>query len=414
MAMIQAAESNLAPYAIRSADCGGRAHAEATDARFGPFELDRLRIVSCAAFRRLEKKTQVFGAGLDDHFRTRLTHTLEVAQTARLIATGVRVNAVLAEAVALAHDLGHPPFGHAGEKALNEMMADHGGFNHNAHSLRVVEYLEHPSPPYRGLNLTLETRRGITTHKTRYDKPDSRASVSRSSDESEPRAAGFSPRGNTASEKPARPPGDGNVDAASCGVETLCPSVEAQVASLADRIAYNLHDVDDAIGARFLDFADLDAVSLWRESCRRVRERFVADEIRAVRRPILEDMFGSLVADAVQSMQAALSTFDSPAAARAAGPIAHMVSPAMEQMLLELESFLTRKVYRRREIAGADDRACRVVRDLFAHYQTDPSALPERFARRIPDQGAERVICDYIAGMTDRFCTTEHSRLQGR
>ncbi|MCH8253573.1 MAG: HD domain-containing protein, partial [Planctomycetes bacterium] len=142
MAMIQAAESNLAPYAIRSADCGGRAHAEATDARFGPFELDRLRIVSCAAFRRLEKKTQVFGAGLDDHFRTRLTHTLEVAQTARLIATGVRVNAVLAEAVALAHDLGHPPFGHAGEKALDQMMADHDGFNHNAHSLRVVEYLE--------------------------------------------------------------------------------------------------------------------------------------------------------------------------------------------------------------------------------------------------------------------------------
>ena len=198
-------EKRMAPYAARPETGGDRVHREDAEPLRDPFAVDRRRIINCVAFRRLQHKTQVFGPAEHDHFRTRLTHTLEVAETARCLAKGLRANETLAEPIALAHDLGHPPFGHAGEAALDDAMKEYGGFNHNTHALRVVAYLEHPYPDFRGLNLTAETLAGLRTHATGFDAPD--ASVSGS-------------------------------------------SVEAQIASLADRIAYNCHDLEDAIGGR--------------------------------------------------------------------------------------------------------------------------------------------------------------------
>ncbi|MCH7885803.1 MAG: dNTP triphosphohydrolase, partial [Planctomycetes bacterium] len=235
-------ETNLALYAIRSCDCGGRVHPEPDDPLRGAFELDRHRIVESTAFRRLENKTQVFAPAEHDHFRTRLTHSLEVAQIARCLAGALQASEALAEAIALAHDLGHAPFGHAGEAALDEVMADHGGFNHNAHALRVVGYLEHPFPDFRGLNLTGETRAGLATHATRYDTPVQTRDATVSD---APRAAGFSPREPANEANPARPGAAGS--AAPTG-----PSIEAQITSIADRIAYIGHDLEDAIGAEFI------------------------------------------------------------------------------------------------------------------------------------------------------------------
>ncbi|MFQ5462124.1 MAG: dGTP triphosphohydrolase [Phycisphaerae bacterium] len=349
-----------------------RAFGEPPDPLRSPYALDRHRIIQSTAFRRLEGKTQVFAPSCQDHFRTRLTHTIEVSQLARLLAVRLGANEELAEAIALAHDLGHPPFGHAGEAALDRAMTAIGGFNHNTHALRVVAYLEHPFPAFRGLNLTAATRAGLANHKTRYDHPN------------EPEVAG---------------------DAVS-----PCASMEAQLVSLADRIAYSAHDLEDALGAGLLGHAELSQVALWTESLTRTGYQPV-DNVYAVRRTVLDGLVDALVADAITHMRAAF---------RGACTRSHQsqtigaLSEAMEAKLVALEDFLAAHVYAASPVKAADELAVDIVSRLFDALVADASAMPERFRKRIPDQGAPRVVGDYIAGMTDRFCEKTHDHILGK
>ncbi len=354
------AQGQLAAYALRAERSAGRMYLEPTDPFRGPFELDRHRIIESTAFRRLEHKTQVFAPTVHDHFRTRLTHTLEAAQVARCLAVALRANEALTEAITLAHDLGHPPFGHAGESALAALMTDHGGFNHNAHTLRVVEFLEHPYPAFRGLNLTCETLDGLRRHATGFDVP-----------------------------------ADASNDAA--------PSVEAQIASLADRIAYNCHDLEDAVGAEFLTAADLRDLAIWRTVWDSVVRGPTNPPLHAVRRPVLDAMLNRLIQDAVVTSLPPLAA--SPAIPRV------LLSGQANAELEALEGLLLRRVYRRAEIADTDAQGQTLIRSLFEAYRQRPAELPPRFAARIDEQGPQRVICDFIAGMTDRFCRSECERL---
>jgi dGTPase len=358
-----------APFATPPQAGGIRRHAEPADPLRSPFEVDRRRIINCTAFRRLEHKTQVFTSDYHDHFRTRLTHTLEVAEIARTLARLLQVDHELVVAIALAHDLGHPPFGHAGEKALAEAMKGRGGFNHNVHSLRVVDYLEHPFPQFRGLNLTAAVRDGLLGHATRYDQPDS---------------------------------------AAAHGV-----SIEARIASLADRIAYSCHDLEDAIGAGLLSLEALDAVAAWRTACRQARGTAQAAHVHALRRPTLDALLDRLIADAVRRWDAALQDVATPEGAAAMPDGAFDLSPGVEAELQQLEEFLLTQVYARPEIAAMDAAGRERVLRLFAAYERDPSLLPDRYRQRIDESGVSRVVCDYIAGMTDRFCTEACARISG-
>jgi dGTPase len=350
-------EGHVASDVIRASQSRGRVHPEPPDPLREPFELDRHRLIECTAFRRLEHKTQVFAPSYHDHFRTRLTHTLEAAQIARCLARALHVNEELAEAITLAHDLGHPPFGHAGEAALNECMAGCGGFNHNIHTLRVVEYLEHPYPAFRGLNLTHETLAGLRHHATRYDSP--------------------------------------------AGLQGEGAGIEAQISSLADRVAYNCHDLEDAIGAGFLGLPALMSVALWRTAWRASGHGDADASLHALRRTVLDAIVNRVLADAVRYSQ--------PGPATGAGLVG--ISTSIERDLSELEQFLFEGVYRRPEIARADDQGRHMIRSLFDSYKQDPSRLPDRFCARVDEQGLERVICDYIAGMTDRFCAQVYDRL---
>jgi len=358
------------PYAIRDDDCGGREYHEPADPLRSPFEVDRHRIIESAAFRRLEGKTQVFTATDHDHFRTRMTHTLEVSQIARCLARNLGANEGLAEVIALAHDLGHPPFGHAGEAALDEIMRGHGGFNHNAHSLRVVEYLEHPFPRFRGLNLTAATREGLAVHATRYDAPADDANASQG-------------------------------------------SVEAQIASIADRIAYNCHDLEDAIGAEIISLEDLHDVFLWRNAYDRAARGEAVNSIFAVRRVVLDRLVDDLLSDTIETSSPRLAPFTLPKDVVQSKEPAVRLSDRRDRELVALERFLMDRVYRHADIAAADARGMEMVRKLFEVYRSQPAHLPPRFATRVEAQGVPRVACDYIAGMTDRFCVRAHARFAG-
>jgi len=363
--MAHRSDLQLASYAICAADSGDRAHLEAEDPLRGPFELDRHRVIESTAFRRLEGKTQVFAPSHHDHFRTRLTHTLEAAQVARCLAVGLRANESLAEAITLAHDLGHPPFGHAGEAALNEAMAGAGGFNHNEHSLRVVEYLEHPFPAFRGLNLSREALSGLQAHETRYDMP---ALV-------------------------------GHGGGASAGGA----SVEAQIASVADRLAYDMHDLEDAIGAGFVGLGELSGVALWQRAFERVAEGARVGNIHAIRRGVLDAMLNDLLVDVVKASTERLDGLSSLEQVRESGRALVAPSDAVGAQLDELETFLRERVYGHPTVAEMDAKGRGMVRALF-----------ERFSARIDEQGSESVVRDYLAGMTDRFCTGEYGRHVGR
>ncbi|HSW46571.1 MAG TPA: dNTP triphosphohydrolase, partial [Phycisphaerae bacterium] len=245
----------MKPYAVTPANSRGREHPETFPKNVDPFAIDRQRVLHSAAFRRLEFKTQVFVVGEHDHFRTRLTHTLEVASIARRLCTGLEVNIAVGELIALAHDLGHPPFGHAGEVALADLMKNHGGFEHNAQSLRVIEFLEHPYPPFRGLNATCEVRESLAKHCTLYDKPG------------------------------CHPLADGS----------RAP-IEGQIANLADRLAYDCHDLEDAIGAGLITEPELAAVDLWAEAIAEPRRRYPDLPLAAIRRPVLDSLESTMLA----------------------------------------------------------------------------------------------------------------------
>lgn len=334
-----------------------------------PLTVDRQRVVHASAFRRLQHKTQVFVAVRSDHYRTRMTHTLEVAHLARTLARRLDLDAELAELAALAHDLGHPPFGHAGERALDECMKDSGGFEHNVHALRVVEYLEHPYPEFRGLNLTRVLRECLAKHTTRYDEPGS------------------------------HPLQDGRP-----------PPLAGQVAALADRLAYGLHDLQDGVYAGLIDPASLGDLRIVGEAgapaaTKETRETTAAGLRRL--RPLADSLERFLVEDCARAMR------DKAAATASGGGGAELVrlTDATDAGLCELEALLRGRVYRSSQLARMDSKARRIVIALFDAYVSEPALLPERFRRRVDAQGPQRVATDYIAGMTDRFCLQEHARL---
>jgi len=320
-----------------------------------PLVLDRQRIVHSAAFRRLQHKTQVFVAPESDHFRTRLTHTLEVAHQARCIAAELGLNAELAEVVALAHDLGHPPFGHAGEKALNECLKDHGGFEHNRHTLRVVEELEHPYPEFPGLNLTRVVRECLAKHQTPYDRPG------------------------------GHPLQDGRPAPA-----------EGRVVDLADRLTYALHDLQDGLYAGLVTPADLREVALWRRAYAAPTDD--GQQWRRYLRPTIDRMQARLLADLRERMTI-----------EPRGLLC--LSPELEGELRQLEDTLRTRVYRSPALRAADEHACRILAAVFDALVEQPDRLPERFRRRLETQDVYRVVADFVAGMTDRFCVEFYAQV---
>ncbi len=322
-----------------------------------PLVVDRQRVLHSSAFRRLQYKTQVFLATEGDHFRTRLTHTLEVANFARLLADRLEVSTDLAEVVALAHDLGHPPFGHAGEEALRRCMLEHGGFEHNAHALRVVEYLEHPYPEFRGLNLTRDLRSSVAKHTTRFDRPG------------------------------PHPLQDG-----------LPPPLEGQIAALADWLSYILHDLQDGLVAGLATVEHLADCELW-------REHFSPGENwRGRVRPAIDRIQQEVLRDVAAETSRRIA--DPPPGE----PLVAM-GARMRSAIQAIEAVVTQYVYRDPLVARMDSKARRIVTAIFEAYVSEPQLLPRRYAARVAEQGVQRVAADYIAGMTDRFCLAEHARL---
>ena len=365
----------LAPYAV-TAEAGARRRRDEPEHPYRTgFQRDRDRIVHCSAFRRLDFKTQVFVPHEHDHFRTRMTHTIEVAQVGRALARALRLNEDLAEAVALAHDLGHCPFGHGGEAALAECMADHGGFEHNRQSLRVVDYLEHPYPRFRGLNLTLTVRECIARHETRYDQP---------------ATAEFA---------------DG-----------LQAPLEGQLVDLADEIAFTAADLEDALAAEWLGDQQLQPLALWQEAWEAAERetpqaRPIHKRIRACK-GVLAIMADDAVAATAANVSAA--GVESVDAVRQSGGKLAEFSEARRTAVRQLQDFLHANVYLHPRSAEVSQAGRRMIRELFDSYAAAPLLLPERYRKRIETDGLHRVICDYVAGMTDRFCKQAHRRICGR
>jgi dGTPase len=364
-------DRSLAPYAVRSKDSKGRAYLDSEPDYRTAFQRDRDRILHTTAFRRLEYKTQVFINYEGDYFRTRLTHTLEVAQIGRTIARALGANEDLVEAICLAHDLGHSPFGHAGEATLAKLMKDFGGFDHNKQSLRIVTELEQRYPEFPGLNLTWEVREGMVKHESEYDIADAR---------------------------------DYNPD--------LRGNLETQICNIADELAYTTHDLDDGLRSGMITPQTLSGIALWE----------ILVETFNWRGPVLQDMerhrmirhlVGLLVTDIVQATDARLkeSGVKSPLDIQ---KLKHNIigySEDMQRRNRELKDLLYNRLYRHFRVVRMQVKAERIVANLFNAYRNEPAILPDHVQAWIPARGLERTICDYIAGMTDRFAIEEHERL---
>jgi dGTPase len=362
----------LAPYAMHSSDSQGRRFPEPPHPMRTAFERDRDRIIHSAAFRRLEYKTQVFVNHEGDYYRTRLTHTLETAQITRTVARIVGLNVDLAEAIALAHDLGHPPFGHAGEKMLNELMRVHGGFDHNAQSLRTVDWIEVRYPGFRGLNLTYEVREGIIKH---------------SAFKGRAAAQEFDP--------------------------SLYPTLEAQIVDLADEIAYLAHDADDGVKAQMLTQADLEASRLYREARSAVDRACRADDDGIVRYQTVKHVINRLVTDLVTHIDRELTSnaISNLEQVRRAGRPLVAFSQELGEQVKELRQIMRDRLYRHYRVSRMTEKAGRVLARLFETYMAEPRQIPEHILARSHQEPLARVIADYIAGMTDRFALDEFRKL---
>lgn len=369
----------------------GRRHAEPAHSYRGPFQRDRERIVHSSAFRRMTGKTQVLVASVNDHHRTRLTHTLEVTQVARTVARRLRLNEDLTEAIALAHDIGHPPFGHAGEQALDDCLAAFGGFDHNLYGLRRVDELEERYPEFPGLNLTYEIREAFVGHSRRVHEPE---------------CAEFATAG--------------------------APLLEAQLVDVVDSIAYDTHDIDDALGLGFISFEELSEVELWASTVERVRRVYPELRGHALRTAVVRELLARQVTDLIDDTarrweQYQIRTLDDVRAATV--PLVGL-SPVLEKQKTILEHFLRERVYRHHRVLRMTANGKRILRALFNEYIRAPELLPERHLRRwsgadrvagsrsaaalpgrqqVPE--LERVVGDYLAGMTDRFAQQEYRRL---
>jgi dGTPase len=380
----------LAPYATQARDSAGRAHAEPACPMRTPYQRDRDRIVHATAFRRLTYKTQVFVFHEGDHYRTRLTHSLEVAQIARAIARMLALDEDLAEALALAHDLGHPPFGHAGERALAQVMAGYGGFDHNAQSFKVVTRLERKYAAFDGLNLTLETLEGLAKHN------------------------GPLVSGSAGAEQLRRAIGETGIAEAALHLNLYAPA-EAQVAAIADDIAYNSHDLDDGLRADLLELGDLIDVPLAGEFVANApRDRVDKQRtIYEVNRRIITVM----IDDVVRESRARLASLplQSAQGVRAAGRPVIATSDQRREQIEGLKGYLFARVYRHPRVMRVVNDAETIVRDLFARYLAAPGEMPASWCAAAEqagsDAGRAAVVCDFVAGMTDRFAVQQHQRL---
>ena len=369
-------KQNLAPYAQFSAETRGRKYPEAKPEWRTEYQRDRDRVIHSRAFRRLEYKTQVFLNGTGDHLRTRLTHTMEVAAISRNISRALRLNEDLAEAIALAHDLGHSPFGHKGEMVLNRLMRGRGGFEHNRQSLRIVEELEQKYPTFPGLNLTWEVREGLVKHYTAYDHPSKRR--------------GFAARS---------------------------PSLEAQVANLADEITYYSHDLDDGLDSGLLSERQLDRqVRVWRQARRLVEREYgrLADECR--RYFIVRCLIDIQVKDVVTNTEGLLARagVTSADAVRLQSRPLVQYSRERRELNRELREFLYQNLYYNPVVNEPHIRARKILEELFRYYSSHHAELGTSVRKRARRDGWPRALCDYLAGMTDRYAFVEHERLAGR
>lgn len=364
-------DSILAPYAMRSKDSKGRAYLDTEPDYRTVFQRDRDRVLHTTAFRRLEYKTQVFINFEGDYFRTRLTHTLEVAQIGRTIARALGANEDLVEAICLAHDLGHSPFGHAGEFTLHKLMQEFGGFDHNKQSLRIVTKLEQRYPEFPGLNLTWETREGMVKHESEYDITD---------------ASNYNPdlRGN----------------------------LETQICNVADELAYTTHDLDDGLRSGMVTPQMLDGIALWQIMVE--AHKWTGPLLQDLERHrMIRDLVGFLVTDLIQTTDQQLKE----AGVKSATDVQKLkhnaigYSEDMQRRNRELKDFLFTNLYRHYRVVRMQVKAEHIIDDLFTAYRKEPLILPDHVQQWIPTRGLERTICDYIAGMTDRYAIDEHARL---
>lgn len=363
----------LASYACQAGQSFGRFHKEAEHPYRTAFQRDRDRIIHCSAFRKLEYKTQVFVIHEGDYYRTRLTHTLEMAQMGRTIARALAANEDLTEAICLSHDLGHTPFGHSGQDIMNKLMIHHGGFEHNKQSFRVVTQLENPYPQFKGLNLSYEVLEGITKHASEYDLPDGTAFI----------RDGF-------------------------------PSIEAQIANVSDEIAYNNHDIDDGLESGILNLETLNDVKLWATQLKKTKKEFSKLTPLQLRRFTVKSLINLLITDLIETTVQRIKTrrIKTVEDVRIHGKNLAGFSKEMVVMNTELKKFLFKHLYRYYHVERMAEKADRVLTDLFKTYVHNPKILPpEILANYDKSEKLERIVCDYIAGMTDRFALEEHAKL---
>lgn len=363
-------ERELAGYAMKSKDSLGRKHREEEHPYRSVYQRDKDRIIHSTAFRRLEYKTQVFVNHEGDYYRTRLTHTMEVAQISRCVARVLNLNEDLAEAIALAHDLGHTPFGHSGEEALSELMRDHGGFEHNLHGLRVVDVLEKRYPGFPGLNLSWELRESVAKHN---------ASTSTISE--------FNPEQNSL--------------------------LEAQVVEKADSIAYDNHDLDDSLKAGLITEDDLEGVGLWRYASENVEKKWNGLDRESKKAQTIIFLINLAVTDLVENTQRRLESLGirNVRDVRECKEVIAQFSPELAEQKGGLQKFLNEKVYCHYRVVRMSDKAKRFVEELFKVYVANPGQLPPEFQRWAKEAGLYQGVCDYIAGMTDRYAQDEYMKL---
>jgi dGTPase len=369
-AILRREDALLAPYAMRSSRSRGRRHPEAESCYRTCFQRDRDRIVHSTAFRRLEYKTQVFVNHEGDHYRTRLTHTLEVAQISRSIARALGLNEDLVEAIALAHDLGHPPFGHAGEEALDDLLAEHGGFNHNRQSLRVVDALEKRYAEFEGLNLSFEIRESIIKHGDHFG------------DDLPPE---FDPE--------------------------LEPLLEAQLADVADSLAYSNHDIDDGLRSSFIELEEVRGIRLWAEAESAVRVAHPPMETKTLVARTVSHLIDRQVRDLIEATHERLERSGIDSVEKVRRHRGKLVAFSEEAAALkgEMEAFLRERLYQHYRTVKMAEKARRFVKEIFREYLRNPRQLPPSHQPR-GGESVHRSICDYLAGMTDRYCQEEYRR----
>lgn len=363
----------LAPYAMKSYNTRGRVYKETEHPYRSAYQRDRDRIIHSAAFRRLVHKTQVFVTHEGDYYRTRLTHTLEAAQIARTIATALQLNIDLTEAITLAHDLGHTPFGHSGEDALNELMSDFGGFDHNRHGLRVVDILEKRYPDFPGLNLTWEVREGIIKHSSAFDRAFSNAE--------------FSPN--------------------------EMPSLETQIVDIADEIAYDNHDLDDGLTSGLLQESDLEKLPIWKKICEGISKEYAQVESEIKKYLIVRSLINMQVTDLIQETERNIQRLKlaSSVDVRKLGYKIISFSKEVSELRKPMRELLMNKLYHHYRVIRMSDKAKRFIGEIFNVYINRPQAMPTKIQERIPLDGVRTVVCDYIAGMTDRYALDEYKKL---